>query len=131
MELPEKIQTALDAAGILSADVTERFIRGGGPGGQKINKTSSTVHLRHKPTGIEVRIQRERNQSANRELAWLELCEKLTAACRAERARQVAAREKKRRQKRQKSRAQKRKMVADKRHLAAKKSKRTRVSRDD
>lgn len=52
-------------------------MRGAGPGGQKINKTSSTVWLRHRPTGVEVRCQRERSQAANRESAWLILCERL------------------------------------------------------
>jgi hypothetical protein len=77
MEPPTQIQDKLDALGVLRGDVTERFVRGSGPGGQKINKTSSTVHLRHEPTGVEVRVQRERSQAANRELAWAELCEKL------------------------------------------------------
>ena len=50
----------LQTLGVRPADVEERFVRGTGPGGQKINKTSSTVWLRHGPTGVEVRCQRER-----------------------------------------------------------------------
>ena len=49
-------------------DLQEDFVRGTGPGGQKINKTSSTVVLRHLPTGIEVRCQRERSQAQNRQV---------------------------------------------------------------
>jgi protein subunit release factor B len=45
-------------------------VRGGGKGGQKINKTSSTVLLRHLPTGIEVRCQKHREQSKNRLSAY-------------------------------------------------------------
>ncbi|MEO6993687.1 MAG: peptide chain release factor-like protein [Lacunisphaera sp.] len=105
-------------------DVDERFVRGSGAGGQKINKTSSTVCLQHKPTGVEVRCQRERSQTLNRLLAWNELAEKLEWR-RQEAANQAqAARELVRRQKRGKSRAQKLRMVQGKRHRAQIKSKR-------
>lgn len=118
MELPTQIQDKLDALGVLRGDVTERFVRGSGPGGQKINKTSSTVHLRHEPTGVEVRVQRERSQSANRELAWAELCEKLIERLKsAEWERQQAAAKAKRRN-RPKSFRQKAKQVAGKRQRA-------------
>lgn len=128
MDLPTQIQSRLDALGILVADVEERFVRGSGPGGQKINKTSSTVWLRHRPTQMEVRIQRERSQAMNRELAWAELCTKIEASVRAAAAAQRSAVEKVRRQKRGKSRAQKARMVATKRHRSQVKSKRSRPS---
>ena len=83
MDLPTQIQERLDALGVLAADVEERFVRGSGPGGQKINKTSSTVCLRHGPTGVEVRCQKERSQAANRVTAWEELCAKLEGKLRA------------------------------------------------
>lgn len=130
MDLPTQIQTKLDAAGILARDVDERFVRGSGPGGQKINKTSSTVCLRHRPSGTEVRVQRERSQAANREIAWLELCEKIVAAGRTARAAAVSSREKNRRRNRTKSRGQKLRMVASKRHRSGLKEKRGRVSED-
>ena len=114
--------------GILPADVEEKFVRGSGPGGQKINKTSSTVWLRHRPTGVEVRCQRERSQAANRELAWVELCEKLEAVLRQAEAARREEREKERRRKRTKSYAQKQRMVAAKRHRSAAKNLRGRVS---
>ncbi len=105
-------------------DVEERFVRGSGAGGQKINKTSSTVCLQHKPTGVEVRCQRERSQTLNRLLAWNELAEKLEWR-RKEAANQAqAARELVRRQKRGKSRGQKLRMIQGKRHRAQIKSKR-------
>jgi protein subunit release factor B len=47
-------------------DLEERFIRSSGPGGQKVNKTSSCVFLRHIPTDITVKYQRERSQALNR-----------------------------------------------------------------
>lgn len=37
-------------------DFEEKFIRGSGPGGQKTNKTSNCVELRHKETGIVVKV---------------------------------------------------------------------------
>jgi protein subunit release factor B len=120
------IQKRLAALGASSTDVEERFVRGSGPGGQKINKSSSCVTLRHRPTGIEVRCQRERSQTANREIAWAELCEKLEARARAARDAAVAAREVERRRERQKSRAQKRRMVESKRHRAGIKARRGR-----
>lgn len=126
MDLPTQIQSRLDALGILAADVDERFVRGSGPGGQKINKTSSTVWLRHRPTQIEVRVQRERSQATNRELAWEELCGKIEASVQAAAAAQRSAAEKIRRQKRGKSRAQKARMVASKRHRSQVKSQRSR-----
>lgn len=128
MNLPTQIQKRLDTLGIIPADVEEKFVRGSGPGGQKINKTSSTVWLRHRPTGVEVRCQRERSQAANRELAWAELCEKLEGALRQAEAVRRAAVEKERRRKRPKSRAQKRRMVASKRLRRVAKDQRGRVS---
>jgi protein subunit release factor B len=110
--------------------VEEKFVRGSGPGGQKINKTSSTVWLRHGPTGIEVRCQRERSQSANRELAWAELAEKLAKRKRGAVAAVVNAREEERRRTRQKSRGQKVRMIQTKKHRAKHKAKRGRVSED-
>ncbi|HUR57191.1 MAG TPA: peptide chain release factor-like protein [Opitutaceae bacterium] len=130
MALPIQIDERLAAVGARSADVDERFVRGAGPGGQKINKTSSTVWLRHGPTGIEVRCQRERSQSANRELAWQELCEKLEARARARKDAAEQARELQRRQNRQKSHGQKVRMIQAKKHRAKHKSKRGRVSGD-
>jgi protein subunit release factor B len=127
MNLPTQIQTRLDTLGVIQADVEEKFVRGSGPGGQKINKTSSTVCLRHRPTGVEVRVQRERSQAANRELAWQELCEKLETALRQAEAARRAAVEKERRRKRPKSRAQKRRMVETKRLRRKSKDSRGRI----
>lgn len=50
-------------------EIEEKFIKGGGPGGQKINKTNSKVQLTHIPTGIVVNSQHLREQSKNREMA--------------------------------------------------------------
>ena len=130
MPASANIPSRLAALGARPEDVEERFIRGSGPGGQKINKTSSTVWLRHRPSGIEVRCQAERSQAANRERAWLELCERLEERQRAagEAARQL--REKSRRQTRQKSHGQKVRMIQAKKHRARSKARRGRVGEE-
>lgn len=131
MTLPSQILEKLAALGVRLDDVEERFIRGAGPGGQKINKTSSTVWLRHGPTGVEVRCQQERSQGANREVAWGELVAKLQARKTQALAAVVDAREAERRRTRQKSRRQKVRMIQSKKHRANHKARRGRVGGDD
>ncbi len=126
-QLDEFLQRRLAALGVRTEDVEEKFVRGAGPGGQKINKTSSTVWLRHGPTGVEVRMQRERSQAANRVLAWAGLCEKLEARRHAATAAAVHARELARRRGRQRSRTQKTIVVGAKRRHARHKAMRGRV----
>lgn len=58
-------------------DVDIQYIRGSGSGGQKINKTSSTVQITHLPTGIQFKVQDGRDRSKNEEIAWQRLQEKL------------------------------------------------------
>jgi protein subunit release factor B len=123
-------EAKLNALGTSLADVEERFIRGSGPGGQKVNKSSSTVTLRHRPTGIEVRCQRERSQSANREIAWAELCAKIAAHRNSAAAARQEEAERDRRRSRQKSRAQKGRMIAAKRHRSGIKAHRGRPMDD-
>ncbi len=65
------------ALGIEEKDIEEKFIRSSGRGGQKVNKTSTCVYLKHIPTGIEVKYMKERSQSLNRVLARRELVSKI------------------------------------------------------
>jgi protein subunit release factor B len=67
------LRERMEALGIREEDIEEKFIRSSGKGGQKVNKTSTCVYLKHIPTGIEVKFMRERNQSLNRFLARREL----------------------------------------------------------
>jgi protein subunit release factor B len=133
-DFPDIVEASLRARfvslGVRPEQIEEHFVRGSGAGGQKINKTSSTVWLRHGPTGVEVRCQRERSQTLNRLIAWTELADKL-AWRRQEAANQAqGARELVRRQKRQKSRGQKARMIQGKKHRAKIKSKRGRGFED-
>jgi protein subunit release factor B len=71
------LQERMKVLGIYEKDIEEKFIRSSGSGGQKVNKTSTCVYLKHIPTGIEIKCMRERNQSLNRFLARRELIFKL------------------------------------------------------
>ena len=62
---------------IEESEIEEAFLKGSGPGGQKINKTSSAVQLKHLPTGIVVKSQETRSRDQNRKLARQILGEKL------------------------------------------------------
>ena len=62
---------------IPETDITESFLKGSGPGGQKINKTSSAVQLKHLPTGIVVKSQETRSREQNRRNARRILGERL------------------------------------------------------
>jgi protein subunit release factor B len=118
----EALAARLVALGVRLADCEEHFVLGGGPGGQKINKTSSTVHLRHRPSGIDVRIQRERSRIRNRLIAWTELAERIEGRRRAAQAAAQDERELARRRNRQRSRSQKARMLEGKRLRARRKA---------
>lgn len=130
---PEK-QTALyrkmEALGIHEKDLVEQFIKGSGSGGQKVNKTSSCVYLRHTPSGIEVKCQRSRSQTMNRFLARRELCDVLEQRVSGEKSAREQAREKIRRQKRRRSRRQKGLMLDEKKKQGEKKTLRAKVDHD-
>ena len=67
----------MERLGIKESDIIERFVRSGGAGGQKVNKTSTCVYLKHLPSGIEVKCQKERSQVLNRFLARRILADKI------------------------------------------------------
>lgn len=118
----EALEARMRSLGIREEDIVETFIRGGGPGGQKINKTSSCVSLIHGPSGIRIRCQAERSLTLNRYRARFLLCEKIAEQRDGEKSRAQQAAEKIRRQKRRRSRRAKAKMLADKRANSAKKA---------
>ncbi len=71
------LQERMETLGIDEKDIEEKFVRSSGRGGQKVNKTSTCVYLRHIPTGLEVKCMKERSQSLNRFLARRELVRKI------------------------------------------------------
>jgi len=73
----EWLRERMKTLGIDERDLEEKFVRSAGKGGQKVNKTSSCVFLKHVPTGIEVKFMKDRSQSINRFLARRELVEKI------------------------------------------------------
>ena len=71
------LRDRMAACGLAEADLAERFVRSSGPGGQKVNKASTCVYLKHKPSGLEVKMQKSRSQGLNRFYARRRMCELL------------------------------------------------------
>ena len=117
----EGLKSRMDRLGIRETDLEERFVRSGGPGGQNVNKVATCVWLRHKPTGLEVKVQRERSQALNRFLARRLLAAKIEemmlGAVSAQRQRIAKIR----RQKRRRSRRAKENLLASKKRHSLKK----------
>ena len=126
----ERLAQRMAGLGIDESALEEHFVQGGGPGGQKINKTASCVMLKHAPSGLVIKCQRTRSLALNRYYARWELCERLAERLDGEKSRRQQEAEKVRRQKRRRSRRQKARMLADKRHHGEKKSLRASVNLD-
>jgi len=126
----EKLYERMAALGIREEELAESFIRGSGSGGQKINKTSSCVQLRHAPSGIEIKCQSSRLQSSNRFFARRDLCDKLEEIRLGAQSRRQQEQEKVRRQKRRRSRRAKNKMLEGKHKQSEKKAVRQRVKEE-
>jgi protein subunit release factor B len=124
------LRRRMASLGIRESDLEEKFILGGGPGGQNVNRTASCVYLRHAPTGIEVKCQWTRSRALNRFLARRELCDEVDSRVRgaASARQQEVARI--RRQKRRRSRRQRERMLEQKHLQAGKKQMRRRVGAD-
>jgi peptide chain release factor len=73
----EELQKRMQKCNLLEIDLEEKFVKSGGSGGQKVNKTSSCVYLKHIPSGLSVKIQESRSQGLNRYYARKRLCELL------------------------------------------------------
>jgi protein subunit release factor B len=122
MSTPSDIEQRLTKLGAPPSTLVEKFIQGSGAGGQKINKTSSCVYLKHLPTGIEVKCQGERSREINRQLAREELCKKIQALYDKAAAEKKNAREKTRRTNRPRSRNSKNRMLKGKKQNSQKKN---------
>ena len=117
--------------GVAEKDIEETFVRSSGPGGQKVNKSSSCVFIRHIPTGLSVKYQRERSQALNRFLARRLLLDKIERMQKGLVSREQERIEKIRRQKRKRSKRAKEKMLADKHHQAGKKQLRSPIKGEE
>jgi len=126
----DKIKARMALASVFEEDLEESFILGSGAGGQKVNKTSSTVRLYHAPSGITVKCGESRSREQNRWIARRELAEKILEKANASESVRRQEAERVRRQKRRRSRRQKAKLLDEKRRHGEKKEARGRV-RDD
>jgi peptide chain release factor len=113
--------------GVTESDFDESFIRSSGPGGQKVNKSSSCVYLVHTPTGLTVKCQRERLQSLNRFLARRLLLDKIERLQKGFIAQEKEILEKIRRQKRKRSKRAKEIILTAKHQQSEKKNLRGKV----
>ena len=121
------LQDLMDRLGLKEADFEESFTRSGGAGGQNVNKVSTCVWLRHRPSGLEVKCQRERSQALNRYLAKRLLVEKIETLRLGRESQKIHEIEKVRRQKRKRSKRAKEKMLESKKIHSSKKNLRRRV----
>src|SRR3972149_9027971 len=71
------LKEKMESLNIREEDILEKFIRSSGKGGQKVNKPSTCVYIKHIPTGIEIKCMKDRSQSINRFLARRELVERI------------------------------------------------------
>jgi protein subunit release factor B len=127
---PEKeaqLGLRMNALGVREADIDENFVRSGGHGGQNVNKTSTCVMLRHRPTGLQVKCQSTRQQGLNRFIARRLLLDKIEMLRKGYVDAQRDRVEKIRRQKRRRSRRARERMLADKSIHSEKKEARRRI----
>ncbi len=124
------LRNKMERLGIREEDLEESFVRSGGPGGQNVNKVATCVVLKHSPTGLIIKCQKERSQAMNRYWARRMLSEKLEARIfgrESDEAKRIA---KIRRQKRKRSKRAKDKMLDAKERRGALKKLRTRPTEE-
>ncbi|MDD4526695.1 MAG: peptide chain release factor-like protein [Candidatus Margulisbacteria bacterium] len=125
-----KLKLRMETLGIKEQDLVEKFILGSGSGGQKVNKTASTVYLKYLPTGEEVKCGEERSRAINRFLARRILCDVIEKKILGKESKKQQDIEKIRRQKNRRSRKAKEKVLLFKRKTSEKKQNR-KITNDD
>ena len=99
-----ELQARMEVCGLCEEDLEERFVRSGGPGGQKVNRSATCVQIKHRPTGLEVKMQKTRSQGLNRFYARRRLCELLEDRTLGEESPEAQRRERIRKQKQRRKR---------------------------
>ena len=122
------LEQRMHLLGVREEDIVESFIRSSGPGGQNVNKTSTCVYLKHLPTGIEVKCQRQRSQLLNRSLARHILLSKIEHKIQQNNLQKQSFKAKVMRRNRQKPKSIKIRILEDKRRHAQKKLVRKKIN---
>ena len=125
--LNEKILEKAKELQINPDGIFEEFVRGGGAGGQKINKTSSTVFLKDLKTGITVKVQRFREREKNRIEAYKLLILKIEALIKGKESDIAKEIFKIKKQKQRRSRKAKEKILQNKKERAETKENRKKI----
>ena len=116
-----QLEHRMTELGVRNSEIDETFVRSGGAGGQKVNKSSSCVMLLHRPTGLRVKCQTTRHQALNRFFARRLLLDKIERMRKGYVEAERTQIEKIRRQKRKRSRRAKDRLLADKTRQGQKK----------
>jgi len=127
----DALLTRMEKLGIREEDLRESFVRSSGPGGQKVNKTSSCVVLVHVPTGLSVKCQNERSRAMNRFLARRTLVDRIERIQKGRASLQRQKIEKIKRQKRKRSKRAQEKVLRLKHIQSEKKILRSKTIRTD
>ena len=125
--MERSIETRIAQVGLRESDLEESFARSSGPGGQNVNKVSTAVTLRHRPSGISVTVQDSRSQAQNRTLARERLLDAVGQAEQKRRAAEIAQREKTRRRRSARPAALKRRILESKRKRGVLKKQRGKI----
>src|SRR5216117_3733045 len=125
--MERSIETRIAQIGLRESDLEDTFARSSGPGGQNVNKVSTAVTLRHRPSGVSVTVQDSRSQAVNRKLARERLLDVIESAREERRAAEIAEREKERRRKSPRPAALKRKIFESKRKRGELKKQRAKI----
>ena len=104
------LEKKMKALGIKKEDIEEKFIKSSGRGGQKVNKSNSTVFLKHKGTNLSVKYGNSRSQHLNRFLGLRLLVEKIESYIQGRPDNQLKKIDKIRKQKQRRKRKTKKKL---------------------
>jgi protein subunit release factor B len=129
-EKQKQLAERMQSLGVREQDIDEQFARSSGAGGQHVNKVSTCVLLRHRPSGVRVKCQKERSQALNRFLARRILLDKIETKLRGIQTAEQQKAAKIQRQKRKRSRCARAQMLDAKRFRAEKKMRRAAVRPD-